>query len=134
MEIEVKSIIGELDHPNHNGRIYPLEVMKEAIEEWKNKDKKFGELNPDYNNNSVVLGNISHKVEDIWINENKEICGRVKLYDTPQGKIVENLIKNKQNVELAPCMIGTQETTIDENGNPLTVITKIDSILTFDLV
>lgn len=53
MEIEMKCVMGELNHPNHNGRIYDSKMMQEAIDKWKESGNKMVELNPHY-------GNIEH--------------------------------------------------------------------------
>lgn len=117
MEIEMKCIMGELNHPNRNGRIYDSKMMQEAIDKWKKEGSKIVELNPDYNNFTTT--NISKAVgitKDIWV-ENGEVLGKIELLDTPQGKIVKDILKSGQNVNFAPRMLGERVPVLDEEGN-----------------
>ena len=102
--IEMKCVMGELDHPNHNGRIYDSNMMKEAIEKWKENGCKFAELKPDYKNIDFMnpcLSEAVAKVEDVWIEDNK-VLGKVELLDTPKGKTLQELIKGGREFKINP--------------------------------
>lgn len=106
MEIKCK-ILGELDYPNRDGIIYPKKEMEKAIKSWKENGKKFGELNPNYEHkkSEITLGNISHKVKDIYI-DGDEVFAKVQLYDTPSGNIVKNIIDAGLDLKFAPRIFG----------------------------
>ena len=118
--IEMKCVMGELDHPNHNGRIYDSNMMKEAIEKWKENGCKFAELKPDYKNIDFMnpcLSEAVAKVEDVWIEDNK-VLGKVELLDTPKGKTLQELINGGREFQINPRISGDIEWTYEQNGNP----------------
>ena len=81
------------DKKNGNGRVYPHEVLKREIGNYMDivKDNRaYGEL--DHPDDSVVnLKNVSHIVTDIWW-EGKDVMGKIKVLDTPSGRILKDLI------------------------------------------
>jgi hypothetical protein len=81
----------EAEQENGNRRVYPLEVLRR---EMKNYDKlvrerrALGEL--DHPDDSVInLKNASHLVIDIWWDGNC-VMGKVKVLDTPSGKVLRS--------------------------------------------
>lgn len=140
MEIGLKCIIGELNHPNHNGRIYDSNMMKEAIENFNKEGNKMCEINPDYENfSSHNLANTVGNIEKIWV-ENNKIYGKVELLDTPKGKIVKECINEGCEFNLNPRMLGERvpvldeegNQKIDEDGNPIYDIKNVE-LVSFDL-
>lgn len=109
MEIECK-ILGELDHPNTNGRVYSKIEMEKAIKNYLSSSRCYGELNPDYGDLShpVSLSNISHKVKDINI-VGEDVIGKIELLDTPQGKIAKDIINAGLDLNFAPRIIAQVE-------------------------
>jgi len=81
------------DKQNGNGRVYPHEVLKREMNNYMKvvKDNRAcGEL--DHPDDSVVnLKNVSHIVTDIWW-EGKDVMGKIKVLDTPSGRILKDLI------------------------------------------
>ena len=117
MELGLKCIMGELDHPNHNGRIYDSNMMKEAIEKFNKEGIKICELRPDYENFfSHNLSNTAGKVENIWV-ENNQVFGKIELLDTPKGKVVKELINEGHEFKLNPRILGNKVPVLDEEGN-----------------
>jgi len=140
MELNLRCIMGELDHPNHNGRIYDSNMMKEAIEKFNKEGIKTCELQPDYENFlSHNLTNTAGKVENIWV-ENNQVFGKIELLDTPKGKIVKELMNEGCKFKLNPRILGEKipvldeegNQKIDENGNPIYDIKNIE-LVSFDL-
>ncbi len=78
---------------NGNGRVYPDKVLKREIENYQKiiKDNRAsGEL--DHPDDSVInLKNVSHMVTDCWW-EGKDVMGKIKVLDTPSGRILKDLI------------------------------------------
>jgi len=78
---------------NGNGRIYPCKVLEREIANYKNvinDNRALGEL--DHPDDSVInLRNASHIVTDMWW-EGKDVMGKIKVLDTPSGRILKDLI------------------------------------------
>jgi len=115
---------------NGNGRIYPMNVLTEAVEKAQNKLKSgytiLGELeHPDTLN--VNLNNVSHMIESFWINGNN-IYGRAKILDTPKGEIVKALLK--EGIKLGVSSRGSGSTIYENN------VTMVESfnLITVDIV
>lgn len=121
MEIEMKCIMGKLNHPNHNGRIYNSDMMENAINKWKKDGNKMVELAPDYGQldhfSESHIKNIVGSVKDIWI-ENGNVFGKVQLLDTPRGKIAKEMINAGKEFQISPRMLGEKIPVLDEEGNP----------------
>lgn len=121
MEIEMKCIMGELNHPNHNGRIYNSDMMENAINKWKKDGNKLVELDPDYGQldhfSESHIENTVGSVKDIWI-ENGNVFGKVQLLDTPRGKIAKEMINAGKEFQINPRMLGEKIPVLDEEGNP----------------
>jgi hypothetical protein len=84
---------------NGNGRIYPCSVLKREISNYQKviqDNRALGEL--DHPDDSVInLRNTSHIVTDMWW-EGKDVMGKLKVLDTPSGRILKDLIN--ANVKL----------------------------------
>lgn len=83
----------KMDTRNQNGRLYPHDVVEEAINEFVENKVKFnravGELNHPHTP-EIDLGRISHIIEDLHI-DGKDVIGKARLLDTEQGKIAKVL-------------------------------------------
>jgi hypothetical protein len=113
--IELTSIIGEFNRPNHNGRVYDSKMMEEAVREFNENGLKTCEVYPFEDFFSHHLENVVGKVENLWV-ENNQLVGKVELLDTQKGKIIEKLINN-HDFKLAPRMTGEAIPVLDDNGN-----------------
>jgi len=135
MEIECK-ILGELDHQNANGRVYPKNEMEKAIKNYLSSGWCYGELNPDYGDLShpITLSNISHKIKDINI-VGEEVIGKIELLDTPQGKIAKDIIKAGSDLKFAPRIVAQVE-PIKKGPGKYTRGTKLKDIqiMSIDIV
>jgi len=80
---------------NGNGRIYPCKVLRREVEKYQEviKDNRaLGEL--DHPDDSVInLRNVSHLVTDVWW-DNNDVMAKIKILDTPSGKVVKDLINS----------------------------------------
>ena len=85
----------ESDVQNGNGRIYPHSVLMREMKNYSKlvKEKRaLGEL--DHPEDSVInLKNASHLVTDVWW-DNKNVMGKVKVLDTPSGKVLKSLVQS----------------------------------------
>ena len=78
---------------NGNGREYPKEVLNREVKNYQScvKDQRaLGEL--DHPDDSVInLRNVSHLMVDVWW-EGNDVMGKLKVLDTPSGRILKDLI------------------------------------------
>jgi hypothetical protein len=119
------------DKQNGNGRVYPHDVLKREVQNYLNvvKDNRAcGEL--DHPDDSVVnLKNVSHIVTDIWW-EGKDVMGKIKVLDTPSGRILKDLVN--AGVKLGISSRGLGSVTESING---TVTVESDfQLICFDMV
>jgi len=104
-EGEIK-LTGNLLHygqKNLNGRIYTKEVVENIVKQFeKREEAMFGELGyPD--TFDVALANVSHRIEEIHLDEDKKaLVGTIKILDTPKGRIVKDLLKNRVGISCRP--------------------------------
>lgn len=92
---------------NNNDVILSEDIFENALKDYNIKvveGKAFGEIFDVDNRHSILnLENISHKIVSIkiknWIFFKEYIC-KIKILETPQGKIAEQLIKNKLKLNL----------------------------------
>ena len=79
---------------NGNGRRYPRPVLEREMENYRKlvrDNRAVGEL--DHPDSDVVnLKNASHIVTDVWW-EGDDVKGKVRLLDTPSGKILRSLVE-----------------------------------------
>jgi hypothetical protein len=93
--MRVKGKLQEAGVKNGNGRVYPMDVLKEQIDKYINGPLKSktstGEL--DHPESSIInLSNVSHLITKIWW-EDKSVMGELTLLNTPSGKIAQEIIK-----------------------------------------
>jgi len=76
------------------GRIYPVEELQKAVDLYNTTNKTIlGELGG-YDEVSVSLDNVSHKIDNLRI-ENNNIVGTVTILKTPQGEQVNKIIQEQ---------------------------------------
>jgi len=116
---------------NGNGRIYPHEVLKREINNYMNvvKDNRAcGEL--DHPDDSVVnLKNVSHIITDIWW-EGKDVMGKIKVLDTPSGRILKDLVNAGVKLGISSRGLGSVKEGI---GGTVTVESDFQ-LICFDMV
>jgi hypothetical protein len=127
----LKGILQKAGQKNHNGRIYPREVLQREVEKYQQiiKERRaLGEL--DHPDSSVInLKNVSHNVTEChW--EDDDVVGTIEILTTPSGNIAKELIKNNVRLGISSRGLGSVR-QISEN----TVEVQDDfELLCFDLV
>jgi len=85
----------EADIQNGNGRVYPHRVLMREMKNYQKLVKErraLGEL--DHPEDSVInLKNASHMITEVWW-DNKSVMGKVKVLNTPSGKILKELVSD----------------------------------------
>ena len=83
----------EADIQNGNGRVYPHSVLMREMTNYSKlveERRALGEL--DHPEDSVInLKNASHMVTKVWWDQ-KNVMGKVKVLNTPSGKILQELV------------------------------------------
>jgi hypothetical protein len=120
------------DKQNGNGRVYPYNVLKREMDNYMKivkDDRACGEL--DHPDDSVVnLKNVSHIVTDVWW-EGKDVMGKLKVLDTPSGRILKDLVN--AGVKLGISSRGLGSVTESSDGRTVTVENDFQ-LICFDIV
>ena len=109
--MKIKGVFMQAETKNRNGRVYPLDVLHKEVNRY-NKElvetkRAFGELgHPD--GPTVNLDRVSHMIEEL-VPEGKDIIGKAKILDTPNGKIVQELINAGAKLGVSSRGMGTLE-------------------------
>ena len=118
------------DKQNGNGRVYPYEVLKREIDNYKKivqDNRACGEL--DHPDDSVVnLKNVSHMVVDCWW-EGKDVMGKMKILDTPSGQTVKGLINSGVKLGISSRGLGSVRESMGK-----TVVESDFQLICFDIV
>tara|TARA_R100000008_G_C3554781_1_gene152558 strand:+ start:424 stop:1035 length:612 start_codon:yes stop_codon:yes gene_type:complete len=126
----LSGIMQMTDTKNGNGRVYPHTVMVREVKNYQKliKEKRaLGEL--DHPDDSVInLKNVSHTVTQMWMEGNK-VMGKIKVLDTPSGKILQELINGGITVGVSSRGMGSVS---ESAGN--TIVEDDFQLICFDMV
>jgi len=115
---------------NGNGRIYPKPILEREMKNYTKLVKEgraIGEL--DHPDSSVVeLKNASHLITEVWW-DGDDVMGKMKILDTPAGKIAKDLVKGGVQLGISSRGLGS---TRQEKG--ITMVEDDFQLLCFDLV
>lgn len=83
--------------PNRNGRIYPKQLWENVVNSSYVKEAidthtLYGESSHPAERLEVDLANVSHAINDMWI-EDDGVYGTIDILPTPQGQIINSLIE-----------------------------------------
>ena len=126
----LSGIMQKADTQNGNGRVYPMEILRREVNNYSKLVKErraLGEL--DHPDDSVInLTKASHMVTEIWM-EGKDVKGKIRVLDTPSGKVLQELVKANVNVGISSRGMGS----VRENaGN--TIVEDDFQLICFDMV
>jgi len=115
---------------NGNGRIYPSCVLQKEVKNYQKLVKErraLGEL--DHPEESVInLRNASHIVTACWMEEHK-VMGKIKVLDTPSGKILRSLVEGGCAIGISSRGMGS---VTESNGQ--TIVEEDFQLICFDVV
>lgn len=115
---------------NGNGRIYPYNVLVREVKNYEKlvrENRALGEL--DHPDDSVInLKNASHLVTSIWM-EGDSVMGKVKVLDTPSGKVLKSLVESGVKLGISSRGMGSVE-----NRNGKTIVQDDFQLICFDFV
>ena len=119
------------DKKNGNGRSYPYKVLKREMDNYKKviaDNRACGEL--DHPDDSVInLKNVSHIVTDCWW-EGKDVMGKIKVLDTPSGRILKDLINAGVKLGISSRGLGS----VKESMGGVTEVQEDFELICFDIV
>ena len=120
----------EAEVQNGNGRVYPKKVLEREMKNYAKlvkENRALGEL--DHPDDSVInLKNASHMVTDVWWDGNS-VMGKVKVLNTPSGKILQALVKDDCNLGISSRALGS----LDESRGHAVVQDDLQ-LICFDFV
>ena len=111
----IEGIFMQAETKNRNGRIYPRDVMEQAVDRYNNeqvvKGRAVGELNhPE--GPTVNLDKVSHKIESLnW--QGNDVVGKATILSTPMGEIVKGLLDGGVNLGVSTRGMGSLQRTND---------------------
>ena len=115
---------------NGNGRVYPHSVMEREVKNYQKLIKEaraLGEL--DHPDDSVInLKNVSHSVTAMWM-EGKNVMDKIKVLNTPSGKILQELVNGGVTVGVSSRGMGS----VSESGGQ-TIVEDDFQLICFDMV
>lgn len=105
----IEGIFMQAETKNKNGRIYPRSILERETNRYVNnyviKNRAFGELgHPE--NPGINLDKVSHMITDLR-QEGNNFIGKAKILDTPNGKIVKNLLDAGAQLGVSTRGVGT---------------------------
>jgi hypothetical protein len=120
----------QADIENGNGRVYPYNVLVREVKNYEKlvrESRALGEL--DHPDDSVInLKNASHLVTSIWMDK-KSVMGKVKVLDTPSGKVLKSLVEAGVTLGISSRGMGS---VVDKNGK--TYVQEDFQLICFDFV
>ena len=110
-DMKIQGVFMQAETKNRNGRVYPLGVLQKEVtrynKELVSKNRAFGELgHPD--GPTVNLDRVSHMIEEL-VPEGNNIIGKAKILDTPNCKIVKELLNSGAKLGVSSRGMGTLE-------------------------
>jgi hypothetical protein len=96
---------------NRNKRIYPKEVLAEAVKKYVTEQVKTGRAVGELDHPTgptINLDKVSHKITNLKF-EGNNVVGKALILDTPMGKIVKGLMEGGVKLGVSSRGMGTVE-------------------------
>ena len=110
-DLKIQGVFMQAETKNRNGRIYPQAILHKEVKRYSKelveKKRAFGELgHPE--GPTVNLDRVSHLIEELKP-EGNNIIGKAKILETPNGKIVKELLNAGAKLGVSSRGMGTLE-------------------------
>ena len=111
----IKGVFLQANIQNRNGRVYPMDILEREVaryhQSYVSQSRALGELgHPD--GPTLNLDKVSHLIKELYRDGNNFI-GKAEILDTPNGKIVKNLMDAGVKLGVSSRGMGS----LKENGN-----------------
>jgi len=128
----IKGIFMQSDIQNQNGRVYPFSILQKEVKNYNNKfvkeSRALGELGHP-SGPTINLDRVSHIITELY-EEGKNFIGKAKIMDTPNGKIVKNLIESGVRLGVSSRGLGS----VKSNKSGVNEVQKDFVLSTVDIV
>jgi hypothetical protein len=128
----IKGIFMQSDIQNQNGRVYPFSVLQKEVKKYNNKfvkeSRALGELGHP-SGPTINLDRVSHIITELY-EEGKNFIGKAKIMNTPNGKIVKNLIESGVRLGVSSRGLGS----VKANKSGVNEVQKDFVLSTVDIV
>ncbi len=128
----IKGIFMQSDIQNQNGRVYPFSVLQKEVKNYNNKfvkeSRALGELGHP-SGPTINLDRVSHIITELY-EEGKNFIGKAKIMNTPNGKIVKNLIESGVRLGVSSRGLGS----VKQNKSGVNEVQKDFVLSTVDIV
>lgn len=130
-----KATFQKADVVNENGRVYPRAVLEKAIEEFKGlveEGRAVGTLEHPEDGKTKV-SDISHKIVDIYMEEDGTVVGIAECLNTTAGKELQALLEAGVKVGISSRGIGSVK-IIEKDGRKVEEVQEDFKLEAFDVV
>lgn len=107
----IEGVFMQSESENRNKRIYPKEVLAEAVKKYVSEQvsrgRAVGELDHPAGP-TINLDKVSHKITNLKF-EGNNVVGKALILDTPMGKIVKGLMEGGVKLGVSSRGMGTVE-------------------------
>ena len=128
----IKGIFMQSDIKNQNGRVYPFSVLQNEVKNYNEKfvkeSRALGELGHP-SGPTINLDRVSHIITELH-EDGKNFIGKAKIMDTPNGKIVKNLIESGVRLGVSSRGLGS----VKSNKSGVNEVQKDFVLSTVDIV
>ena len=128
----IKGIFMQSDIQNQNGRVYPFSILQKEVKNYNNKfvkeSRALGELGHP-SGPTINLDRVSHIITELY-EDGKNFIGKAKIMNTPNGKIVKNLIESGVRLGVSSRGLGS----VKSNRQGVNEVQKDFVLSTVDIV
>ena len=128
----IKGIFMQSDIKNQNGRVYPFSILQNEVKNYNNKfvkeSRALGELGHP-SGPTINLDRVSHIITELY-EDGKNFIGKAKIMNTPNGKIVKNLIESGVRLGVSSRGLGS----VKSNKSGVNEVQKDFVLSTVDIV
>ena len=128
----IKGVFMQSDVKNQNGRVYPFSVLHREVKNYNKKyvkkSRELGELGHPMGP-TINLDRVSHLITELY-EDGKNFIGKAKIMDTPNGKIVKNLLESGVRLGVSSRGLGT----VKANRQGVNEVQKDFVLSTIDVV
>ncbi len=110
-QVFIEGVFMQSESENRNKRIYPKEVLAEAVNKYVSEQVKTGRAVGELDHPAgptINLDKVSHKITNLKF-EGNNVVGRALILDTPMGKIVKGLMEGGVKLGVSSRGMGTVE-------------------------